>query len=196
MKETLFSLAMIEKNLDKLLSKIAVFRFVNLHFKGYSVEYVCVMEMVKRIKEEIPKDYYIDIDIRDLPNSARKKDDLDKKRADIVRKIINRNLSRKKFKHWLHKSVSIDNVLEQLNERLEKPALIIFHQFKDPNSQKEKDILTSIRKFIEMKSSLLLGILIISNHKTVKWDLTPWSPLDERHIEFFPISVSNNKGSK
>jgi hypothetical protein len=171
------------KTLKKLLSRIAVNRFVNLHFDGQKRDYKTIREIIKEIKEKQKKSYCIDINIKQIPSS-------DKKAVSTLLNIINKELSEYQFKHCIHEAISIAHVLEQLNERLEKPALIIFHQFKTPDKKdnkfkKEKNLLTHIRKFIQMKSSLLLGILIISSHPVHTWDLSPYSNLDERYVEYF-----------
>jgi hypothetical protein len=74
--------------------------------------------------------------------------------------------------------------MDQVNENLEKPAVIIFHYFQNHFDEKEKDILRSVRKYISLTESRFLGILLLSNDRVDKWELFPESNLDGRYVEF------------
>lgn len=172
------------KNLDyrKLMNRVTIKRIVNLHFNESSTKDSDIKKIVERIAKR-NKGYFVDVDIELLRIA-------EDEATDKLIEIINEDLSKRKFKHWIHEGISIDHVLNQLNENLEKPALIIFHQFKDTESEEEKIILTGIRKFIQMRDSLLLGILIISSREVGEWDLSPYSPLNEDYVEYFPYNPS------
>ncbi len=169
---------MEERALKKLSNRIAVTRYVNLHFDGKEQDSETIAKIVEEVKKRQSKSYCIAFDIVQIP----------KKESEAIQFLINtinETLSKQQFKHWLHDAISIDSVLEQLNERLEKPALIAFYHFKNPEDEKEKELLQSVRKYIQTKSSLLLGVLIISTHPVGKWNLSPYSDLDQRFVEYF-----------
>lgn len=164
----------------KLLNRITAKRYVNLYpgIEG-QLDARIASENASRIAEKKQsKTYYINVNIQNLTGSKKEK-------VERFVDIINSELSKVQFKHWIHDAISIDNALEQLNENLDKPALIIFHYFEDPENESELDILKSIRKYIQMKDSFLLGILIISSKSITNWDLFPYSILDERLVEPF-----------
>ncbi len=181
---------MEKTNIKELLNKITLKRFVNLHFNGYQQDTEKVNEIIREIEQELGKTDLIEINIEPFPNK-------EKRMIQTLLNIINETLTKKQSNHWLNEAISITSVLHKLNERLERPALIIFYQLKHPdikrnrNAKKEKILLTSIRKFIQMKESHLLGILVISSHKTEKWNLSPYSNLDERYIEYFQFPETN-----
>jgi hypothetical protein len=173
---------MEKKGLRKLLNRITIKRYVNLHFNGSPPEDEKIIDnIINKIQKNQKGSYCITVNINSLPQK-------EEKTVRTLIDIINDTLAEQQFKHWIHEGKSIDNVLEQLNERLEYPGLIIFYQFKSPEDEKEKDLLRSIRKFIQMKDSLFLGILIISSHPTGDWDLSPYSDLDDRFVEYFSNS--------
>jgi hypothetical protein len=173
---------MEKKRLRKLLNRITVKRYVNLHFNGFPREDKKIIDdPIKKIQKNQKGSYCITVNINSLPRK-------EKEAVRALIDIVNDTLAEQQFKHWIHEGKSIDNVLEQLNERLDYPGLIIFYPFKSPEDEKEKDMLRSIRKFIQMKDSLFLGILIISSHPTGDWDLSPYSDLDDRFVEYFSYS--------
>lgn len=170
---------MEEMKLTKLMNRITVRRYVNLHAGGNTLDPGTITNLMERIgKMDYPK-YCIAIDIKDI----RGKDE--KEEAGYLKELINEKMSEKQFPHWLHEANTIDGLLHHLNDRLEDPALIIFYQFTSPNIEKEKDLLRSIRKFIQFRDSFLLGLLLISNQELHKWSLHPLSDLNERFVEFF-----------
>ncbi len=169
---------MDEKSVSELLNRITVRRYLNLYFSGDDKERrAAANDTVKRIMAgKLPGDCYIDVNIDDLPESEESAN-------KSFAAVMNDRLSGARLNHWIQDDISIGNALEQLNKKLEKPALIIFYYFRDQDSKKEKYVLRSIRKFIEMRESLFLGILILSSDGIENWDLFPYSNLDERHVE-------------
>jgi len=176
-----------KEKLKDLLNCIAVQRFVNLHFNGSILNEVIIKDIISKMKmEEQNRSYIIDVNIDIIPDN-------DVYAVKTLIRIINDSLSNENSKYRIRKAFSINNVLCQLNDWLKRPALIIFRQFKDRKNNKEKNILISIRKFIQMTRSLVLGILIVSSHTIEEWDLAPLSCLDDRDIAYFPLSISYNK---
>ena len=170
---------MNEDKIRLLLNKIVIRRYVNLYFgdkKEHQPE-----EIVNIVNEIVSgkrtNDYYIQVDIEKLKSSWEKA-------SQILVDTINSYLSKVKFEHWIHGADSIYKALVALNERLDSPALIIFHYFTQPENEHEKDVFSFIRKFIEEKESIFLGILIISTKPSENWDLAPYSSLDDRYVEY------------
>ena len=182
MKENLKSSSLGKKRIKKFLNKATVKKLVNIHFGCRELDDITIGGIVKEIKNEMDKDYFIDVDIQKLPDSETG-------RVEKLINFINEDLSKKHFKHWIHEGISIDNVFNQLNEHLDKLAFIILYPFRDKDREHEINILTSIRKFIEMKDYILLKIIIMSSRKVSDWDLSPYSPLKENEVEFFPIEI-------
>ena len=178
------------KDLDyrKLMNRVTIKRIVNLHFNESSTKDSDIKKIVERICKRT-KDYFVNVNIELLHIT-------EDKATDKLIEIINEDLSKRKFKHWIHEGLSIDHVLNQLNENLGRSALIIFHQFKDTESEEEKIILSGIRKFIQMRDSTLLGILIISSQEIGEWDLSPYSNLNEDNLEYFPKTVPHSNKEK
>lgn len=166
-----------------LMNRTFVRGSVNLHSEGDPIEIGIIDGLISRISSMLSDCYSISVDIGDIPN---KKEEL---QAHFLKDFINEEMAKRQFSHWIHRANTIDSVLHQLNQRLEKPTLLIFFQFVSNKNNKEKDILRSIRKFIQMRDSLFLGILLISSEKLYKWDLRPYSDLDERMIEFISFDL-------
>jgi hypothetical protein len=171
---------MDKKRLNQLINRITVRRYVNLHADGNALDTETIDDMIDRLTGMQEKVYCIVVDIKSIPVGNEKKE------AGYLKDFINEEMAKKQFPHWIHEANTIEHLLHQLNERLEDPALIIFYQFTSPGDEKEKNLLRSIRQFIQMRDSLLLGLLLISSQKLGKWDLRPYSDIDERVVEYFP----------
>lgn len=170
---------MDKKKLRQLINFITKDRYVNLHADGKALDTEIINDIIDRVTGMQKKVYCIAVDIKNIPGGGEKKE------ARYLKDFINEEMAKKQFPHWIHETKRIENLLHQLNERLEDPALIIFYQFISPEDEKEKDLLRSIRQFIMMKDSILLGLLLISNQKLGKWDLSPLSNIDERVGVYF-----------
>lgn len=167
---------MDKKKMRWFLNRITNSRYVNLYFEGEENPVDTVDDILAEIASgKFTNDYFIDVDISSLTG-----DEEGKKLADIV----NRKMKEIHFPHWIRDSLSIEHTLEQFDERLDRAALIIFHYFKDPKNKEEKQILTSLRIFIDKNNPRYVQILIISSGKTEHWDLAPYSLLDERFVEY------------
>ena len=169
-----------EEELRELLNRIIVCHNVNLHGGGDSINTDILDDFIKQIHEMLGEAYCIAVDIKNI----RVKNE--EKKAELLRIIINEEMAKKQFPHWIHSASTIEDLLPQLNERLEDPALIIFYQFTSPDDNDEKDWLRSIRQFIQMRESLFLKLLLISSERLEKWDLRPSSDIDERVLKYFP----------
>jgi hypothetical protein len=170
---------MEEIKLRKLINRIIIRRYVNLYADGNALDTEIIDDMIDKITGMQEKVYCIAVDIKSIPVGDEKQE------ADYLKDIVNEEMAKKQFPHWIHEANTIEHLLHQLNERLEDPALIIFYQFTSPEDEKEKDLLRSLRKFIQMRESLLLGLLLISSQKLGKWDLHHYSDIDERVVEYF-----------
>jgi hypothetical protein len=170
---------MEEKKLRQLINRITERHYVNLHADGNPLDTKIINDIIERVTGMQEKVYCIAADIKSIPIGDEKKE------AEYLKDIVNEEMAKKQFPHWIHEANTIEHLLHQLNERLEDPALIIFYQFTSPDDEKEKNLLRSIRQFIQMRDSLLLGLLLISSQKLVKWDLQPYSDIDERVVEYF-----------
>jgi hypothetical protein len=197
---------MDKKKMRWLLNRITNSRYVNLHLNDVEKPVDRVKDIGggaeksvdpgKDIYEEITGGKYtndycidvnigsIDINIDSLTEDNKDKKEMGKKLADI----INREMAKDRFPHWIRDSLSIEDTLEQFDKRLDRAALIIFHYFQEPKDWKEKNILNSLRIFMDKNNPLYVQILIISSGKTEHWDLAPYSVLDERFVEYIPWS--------
>jgi hypothetical protein len=164
------------------MNRITVYRYVNLHADGNPLDTGAINDIIERIIDIDQEAYCIALDIKSIPGEDEKIE------AEYLKDIINEEMAKKQFPHWIHEANTIEHLLHQLNERLEDPAFIIFYQFKSLEDEKEKNLLRSIRQFIQMRDSLLLGLLLISSQKLYKWDLRPFSDMDERFVKFFSYS--------
>jgi len=170
---------MNKEKLRQLMNRITVRRFVNLHADGNTLDTGIINDVINSVTEMHQGVYCIAVDIKSIPVGDEKKE------AGYLKDIINEEMTKKQFPHWIHEANTIEHLLHQLNERLEDPTLIIFYQFISPEDEKEKNLLRSLRQFIQMRDSLLLGLLLISSKKLDKWDLRPYSDIDERVVEYF-----------
>jgi hypothetical protein len=178
---------MDKKNARWLLNRISNCQYVNLHLgEQENTGSQLAEEIVKEITGgNYVSDYFITVDIQALP--AAKKES-----GNMFVNIINEQMAKVQFPHWFHGAGSIKEALEKLNQRLDKSAIVIFYYFQHADKdkkhkkdhEKEKSILIPIRRFMSMVDSIYLKILIISNQKTGKWDLAPFSDLDERFVEY------------
>lgn len=175
----------MNKKIRILLNRITNRMHINLHFESAeSHPPVTAADILEKITSgEYTRDFCINVNIQTLMEPG--------KGMNAVKcfvDIINKRLAEENSPHVLNDTISIDFALEQLNKDLEKPTLIIFHYFQYPDdrkggkekkNEKEKKLLTPLRKFIEMIPSIYLKILIISRQPTENWDLQPDSPLDD-----------------
>lgn len=179
---------MNEKTINHLSNVLSVNRFVNVCLKENEGldQHSFNNNFIAPFKEPGENEFCLDIDIH-----AFLKCDNEKQEAKIFRKIISKTLSNhpaassKKLKE----ERSITLIMDKLNENLEKSALIIFHHFHNNFSEKEKDILRSIRKYIgltkEKPTKRFLGVMVLSNDRVDRWELFPESNLDGRYVSFF-----------
>lgn len=168
--------------LDELLNVIAVHRYVNLysrHFIGKKNPQA-IGKILSHIRDAQPGNYCLDSDVGAFTGCVDEEQE-----ARVIVGMMTAELSSKQFKEPVTGAISITDALNKLNGRLDRPAIAVFHCFKDIYNEKEKDILRAIRKFLGMAESRLLGILIISDRTIDRWELFPESRLDRRHVAFF-----------
>ena len=173
-------LIMTENTLNKLKKIILIKRFVNGYSREFSGENQQALEQFLLNLEEAHKDIiYGDIDIRSFESCENEEQE-----ATALLELINRQLTGKGLATLPNQAISIANALYKFSSSLDRQALLVFHSFHDLYSEKEKNILRSLRKAKRSKISSYLGLLIVSNRKVSKWELFPESNLDERHVIF------------
>ena len=174
-------LNMNEATIYQLQKVIVTDRFVNCYSREFSRKNQRKLEQfLIRLKEIYKKIPYVEIDIQEFENCENEKQE-----AKVLMDMINLELTGKGIKGIQEHAISIPNSLYNWSEKLDKQSLVIFHCFHDIYSEKEKNILRSLRRTLTMAGSNYLGILIISNREIFKWELFPESNLDERHVVFF-----------
>lgn len=173
---------MIEEIVYRLKNMIANQRFVNCCSRKLSPENKGALDRLLSKLKEGYKNIYVEIDIREFEKYENEKEEV-----KVLLESIDRELIRQGFDHFQGEAYSMATALSRWGDTLEKHALLVFHCFHDRYSEKEKDILRSLRKTLRDKNELssYLGILIISNRKVSTWELFPESNLDERHVAFY-----------
>lgn len=167
-------------NIQKLLNRLTVSHYVNLHGDGNTLNSDNIDNTIKGIFDRQSKSYCIAVNITNINEED------EKIKAKRLKNKINKEMHKKGYPHWIHEASSIDSLLHKFNKQLEDPALIIFYPFTSPQNGTEKDWLRSIRSFIHKRESLFVRLLLISSERLDKWDLRPCTDFDERAVEFFP----------
>lgn len=172
---------MDKKKIGWFLNRITNSRYVNLHFKGVKNAGAKAKEFLGEINgRKYTNGYCIYVDIRNLAGNNK-----GKKMADI----INRKMSEIHVSFNIKDSDPMEHTLEQFDNWLNQanhPVLIVFHYFKNPKNKEETNILTSLRILIGDINPINVKIVIISDLETERWDLAPYSPLDDRFVEYIP----------
>jgi len=172
------------KTITEILNTVTVKKYVNLCFDGDlpadAGKAAEIAEKAAQIAGIIcgitgDKTYYIDVNIADLLEDISAA-------GSRMTEIFNEQLAKHRFRYWFDKALAIDDALMQLNYWLDRPALVVFHFFKNTTNRQERDILIAIRKFIMQRESVFLRLLILSNNPVNAWDLSPYSDLDEPYI--------------
>jgi len=172
-------------DLNKLLSEITSKRYVNLFAKDDEENKDSLIQtIIPVIRESQLNNLCIDVDIRNFFECENESEE-----AKNLLRIINNNSSALQNEIFITNAISVTDALDRLNHALKKPGLLTFHCFRDNRSEKEKDILRAIRKFINMimledNIPRFLGILIVSSSRIDTWELFPESNLDKRHVGF------------
>jgi hypothetical protein len=177
-------LIMKEETVSKLKNVIVRERFVNCYSREFSPESQEELEQFLLKLKETYKKTYLEIDIKEFENCENEKQE-----TKVLLELINRELTGKGLQSVQIKAISIPNALHKWSNDLDGQALLVFYSFHDRYSEKEKNILRSLRKALRDKNEIssYLGILIVSNRQVFKWELFPESNLDERHVVFFDL---------
>ncbi len=173
----------MEQTLAKLKKIISTKRFVNCHSREFSPENPQFFnQFLSNLKKEY-KNICVGINIRQFENC-----ETEEQEALVLLELINKQLVSEGLTPFASQKspISIANALSNWGNSLEGRALLVFHSFHDLYSEKEKNVLRSLRKTIRNKEEIksYLALLIISNRKVSKWELFPESNLDERHVFF------------
>jgi hypothetical protein len=175
--------------IESLLNTAAVKRYVNLVVPEIAAdEQSFVKQIISVIQEMEGPERCLEVDIGAFRQCKNEREE-----AEVLVKIIHETLSGVHHSPSIKEGISITHIMDQVNETLDRPALIIFHFFQDYFSEREKEILRSIRKYIALTKlqaeyPRLLGILIVSLDRVDKWTLFPESQLDSRYVTFFEYS--------
>jgi hypothetical protein len=175
-------LIMIEETVYRLKNMIANQRFVNCCSRKLSPENKGELERLLSKLKEGYKNIYVEIDIRGFEECETEVEEV-----KVLLESIDRELTRQGLNRFHGQAYSMATALSRWGDTLHTQALLVFHCFHDRYSEKEKNILRSLRKALKDKDQMsgYLGILIISNRKVSTWELFPESNLDERHVAFF-----------
>jgi hypothetical protein len=177
------ALIMAKDTLNKLKNEIMNQRYVNCYSRQFSPESPNELErFLSDLKNEYNKNIYLEINIR-----AFEACETEEAEVKALLELLNKELAEKGLVLFQGKAYSMSTAISKWSETLDSKALLVFHCFHDRYSEKEKDILRSLRKTLRDKNELssYLGILIISNRKVSTWELFPESNLDDRHVIFY-----------
>ena len=172
-------LRMMEKKIKKLKSMITRERFFNCYSPGFSPDNKegGLEKFLVRLKDEYKTILYVDVDINVFENCTDEEQE-----AKVLLRLINRELTGKGYNTLEEETISITDALIKWSNTLDGSALLVFYCFHDLYSEKEKNILRSLRKIPRIEMSRYLAILILSNQKIFRWHLYPESDLDDRHV--------------
>jgi hypothetical protein len=178
-------LTKLEDSIGRLKTLIVGKRFVNCYSREFSPEnQQQLAQFLSKLKEAYKNIIYVDIDIQVFAACINEEQEV-----KILLELISRELTGKGLSSIHLQAISIASALFTWSNGLNQQALLVFRFFHDLYSEKEKNILRSLRKTIRNRDQLssYLGILIVSNRNVSKWELFPESNLDERHVTFFEI---------
>jgi hypothetical protein len=175
----------LEDSIGRLKKIVVGKRFVNCYSREFSPENQQQLEQfLSKLKEAYKKIVYVDINIREFACCVNEEQEV-----TVLLELISRELTAKGLSSIHREAISIASALFTWSNGLDQQVLLVFRFFHDLYSEKEKNILRSLRKAIRNRDRLssYLGILIISNREISTWELYPESNLDERHVAFFEI---------
>jgi len=175
------ALRKMEKKIKKLKSMITRERFFNCYSSDFSPDNKegRLEKFLLRLKDEYKTILYVDVDIHVFEDCKDEEQE-----AKVLLELIDHELTGKGYNALEQETISITDALIKWSNTLDGSALLIFHCFHDLHSEKEKNILRSLRKIPRIEMSRYLAILILSNQKIFRWHLYPESDLDERHVAF------------
>jgi hypothetical protein len=176
-------LTTLENTISQLKKIIVGKRFVNCYSREFSLEkHQQLEQFLAKLREAYKNIIYVDIDIQKFAGCMNEEQEV-----KILLELISRELTGKGLSSIHLPAISMASALFKWSNGLNQQVLLVFRFFNELYSEKEKNILRSLRKTIRNKNQLssYLGILIVSNRNVSKWELFPESNLDERHVAFF-----------
>lgn len=177
---------MNEQFIGRLQNIITANSYVNLHSKEFLKDKIgrkLLDILFLKLKEGYHQTVF-NINSKEFKLCEGEEDDV-----AAALKIINQTLEKYDLDE-IPSAISVTEVLQQLSQILNHRSLVVFHLFSDIHDKKEKDLLRSIRKYIEIfEKSLNLNILIISERPTYNWELFPESELDDRHVTLIEFTL-------
>ena len=177
------ALTTLENTISQLKKIIVGKRFVNCYSREFSLEkHQQLEQFLAKLREAYKNIIYVDIDIQKFAGCMNEEQEV-----KILLELISRELTGKGLSSIHLPAISMASALFKWSNGLNQQVLLVFRFFNELYSEKEKNILRSLRKTIRNKNQLssYLGILIVSNRNVSKWELFPESNLDERHVAFF-----------
>ncbi len=170
---------MYEDTIDTLQTLIVNNQFLNGYARNFSPDEQELTTFLTELKLSTNR-LQVHVDIREFKDCNDEESEAETLLAIIKREVIARNIEAIDFQ-----AINISSALQKWGGLLENRTLIVFQCFNDPFSEKEKNILRSLRKALRDKEDIsgYLGILIISTRPVSKWVLLPESNLDERCLE-------------
>ena len=172
-----------EENIKKLKNMIASKRFVNCYSGNFSKKNQQELEQfLLKLREVHQSIIYVGIDAQVFDNFNEEEQE-----GAVFLELINRELTEKGLTNVDIKAISIANAFVKWSNELQERALIVFHFFSNPQNEREKNILRSLRKATRNKDQIksYLSMLIVSDKKIHNWELYPESNLDERQVVYF-----------
>lgn len=173
---------MAKETLKKLKNEIVSKQFLNCYSRQFSPESPEELEqLLSDLKNEYNKNIFVEINISTFEDYETEEEEV-----MALLELLNKELAEKGLASFHRQAYSMSTALSKWSKILDTKALLVFHCFHDRYSEKEKDILRSLRKALRDKNELssYLGILIISNREISTWELFPESNLDDRHVKF------------
>jgi len=178
-------LAKLESTINQLKKIVVGKRFVNCYSREFPLEKQEELEQfLSKLKEAYKDIIYVDIDIQEFASCINEEQEV-----TILLELISGELTGKGLSRIHLQAISIANALFSWSKGMDQQVLLVFRLFHDLYSEKEKNILRSLRKTLRNSDQLssYLGILILSNRNVSKWELYPESNLDERHLTFYEL---------
>lgn len=176
---------MLEEIINELKDVIVIAgdRFINCYSPEFSPENNKELKrFLAALRGEHKNIVYVDVDIESFETCEDEEQE-----AAVLLGLINSELTAKDCESVDINAISIGNALYKWSNVLDGRALVVFHCFHDVYSEKEKNILRSLRRAYRNKEDMsrYLSILIVSNRPVYRWNLYPESPFDERHVALF-----------
>lgn len=170
----------IQKNLKDV---IVQHQFVNCYSPEFSPgDRAAIEAFLVKLRGIHKRVIYIDLDSLGFEQCQNEEEE-----ANLLLGLIGKERQARGLGDLNMKAISITSALRKWSETLNERILLVLHFFHDLYSEKQKNILRSIRRTCPDRSKLsaYLRILMVSNRRVLDWELYPESNLDDRFVKFF-----------